>query len=319
MRLLAVNEKTALFERAGKSGQPDWRGFVADLLDIRKASDLMDLLLVHADIVASFERLTQSRTHQDEPWFAEGQMRDVADRARVPYCPELSNAQERFDANMAVELAAKIEANQDVFDAIRSTKRRDVIEVDLRALHDLRERWECLLTYAAIANGEEPPEDFLTASDADATVFRIHHEAIEKATKNGCWGVWETLNQRGKGKAGVNLGGVQATKHGPMCIFMLHEPGTPEALLAIACGTIAQDAINGWMPRNPNISYKPGLGFQVNTTDENVFTCLRDLIVGNRIRLCRVCGKPFIIKREGKIYCSGACKQRPYDEKKKGR
>lgn len=342
MKLIGVNEHAALYMVEDKPARIDADAFIADLLDVRNAKHLIRLLIDHSDTITAYQDLRLSATnesafHKKEPWFSEGHMRDAADSFHTTYPlyqSDLDGAQERFDSVSRSEIANRLGSHTDkmisadeLLSILHSSK-HEVVTVNLGQLHDTRERWESLLTFAAIGNGATPPNGFITSEDPQANVFRIHHEAIEKAMPNGVFRWWEQLEDRKAKRDGLYFGKhLHMRGYRDLCVFnLVNTPNDPKSLLRVTCGSIAAEGINQWCGGYlggasvwQEVEYDPDKGYYISDQTDLIIDALRTLIVNDKVRLCLICGKPFIPKRKTKQYCSDVCKQKAFTTRKEGR
>ena len=342
MRLIAVNERAALYLQDHKQPKRDEAGFIASLLEIRTARDLISFLIDHADVITDFKPFRSIDVPtDDETWFSQGAVMNAADTMRISYRADLSKAQERFDSQSLVELVGKIDTAtsdtdmtfDELMNTIRSVKRHEVVEVVISKIRELQERWESLLTFAAIGNGSTPPDGFITSQDDKANVFAIHHEAIEKAMPDGHFPLWDYFkSHRDKitKEVGHEFGnGLHMSVTRQMCVFnLVNVPNDPQTLLRLTCGRIAADGINEWTTYGgaynqstiwQRVEFDIEGGYRITDKTDLVIDALRNLIASNRIRLCAVCGRPFVIKRKGRQYCGDVCKQKAFTARKEGR
>lgn len=346
MRLIAVNSRCALYLLDEKGGKIDPVGFISALMEVRTARDLLNLLIEHGDTIATYEFFTNldSRFEADEPWFSEGAIKDAIDTLmqrsglQLRYENDLSDKQARLDSISTNDLINRINAmsgdeSVTIDELLSSVKRYQVLEVYLDKIHDRARRWEALFTYAAIANGATPPQGFITSQDDKANVFAIHHEAIEKAMPDGHFPLWDYFkSHRDKitKEVGREFGnGLHMSVTRQMCVFnLVNVPNDPQTLLRLTCGRIAADGINEWTTYGgaynqstiwQRVEFDIEGGYRITDKTDLVIDALRNLIVSNRIRLCAVCGRPFVIKRKGRQYCGDVCKQKAFTARKEGR
>lgn len=340
MRLVAVNQHTALYVVEDKQGTIDAGGFISALLDVRNAKHLITLLIDYADTITVYRYLHSNQTAWDvgnpEPWFSEGSIRDGCDTLRVAYESKPNDVQGRFDSATTTMLMNKLDSVKSMEDlecVLHRAKRREVVTVNLDKLHDIRERWESLLTYAAIGGGVTPPQGFITADEKNANALCIHHEAIERAMPEGRFDMWEYFtshNNKTTREVGHEFGrGLHMNRSHQLCVFnLVNVPNDPQLLLRLTCGRIAADGINAWAVGGglydrggilQEVAFDPDKGFHVTDQTDLIIDALRSVIVNDKVRLCPICGKPFIPQRKSRKYCSDSCKQRPYMAKKEGR
>ena len=346
MRLVAVNERTALYMVDEKVSSIDAVGFVSALMEVRTARDLLNLLIDHADAIAAYRFFTTNDPSfkASEPWFTEGAIRDAADALNLKrnvglrYQTELEAVQDRLNAISTAALVDRIngmsgDETVTIDDLLSSVKHYKVIEIYLDKLHDRAERWEALFTFAAIGNGATPPRGFITSADDGASAFLIPPEDIAKIGPSGWFFEWDRVKKR-KRKDGPSywhgLYLARSFEKSDRCVFTLVEHSNdPQVIIQTVCGAIAAWGLSSWCGgapyfetfecEAPFFKYEYGRGFYPSSQSNLVNDALRDVIVNDQIRLCSVCGKPFVAKRKSRQYCGDVCKQKAFTARKEGR
>lgn len=334
--MVAVNERTALYMVDEKAQKVDAVGFVSSLIGVRTARDLLNLLIDHADTIAAYRffATNDSSFKASEPWFTEGAIRDAADALNLKrnvglrYQTELEAAQDRLNAISTAALVDRIngmsgDETVTIDELLSSVKHYKVMEVYLDKLRDRAERWAALFTFAAIGNGATPPRGFITSADDGASAFLIPPEDIAKIHPSGWFIEWDSvkkMKRKEEPKRWNDLYISRSFEKSDRCVFTLVEHSSdPQVIIATVCGTIAAWGLNSWCSDRPFIEYRHGHGFRPHSQSNLIDDALRKLIVNDQIRLCAVCGKPFVAKRKTKLYCGDVCKQKAFTARKEGR